>query len=175
MATANQRFVVHTNADLIGATVQAAGALEAVDASASNEMVKGGNVTTAGLLTVDPSADGYTKHGAATITLTSTTPVTVDLTNLASNTASSTGDLSFATWNRLTFEVKGAGNVTIAPGGSNPANGIASGTTPTIPVLSGGFYAKDDGAAGNSVDSSHKTITITPTANTTVYMTVSGA
>jgi hypothetical protein len=174
MATTAQNFAQITDAALVGSTVGAAGQVVAMNPSNVTQLVDGDSATAVDKLTVDMATDGYAKHGAAAITLSGTTKVSVDLTNLATATASHAGDTTFATWNRLVIKNTGAGDLTIAPGSANPANGIAAGTTPTITVKSGGDYTISN-PAGYTVDSTHKIIDITPTADGSATLCVGGA
>lgn len=109
---------------------------------------------------------GFAKNGCALIVLSGTTAVTIDLTNLAAFTGvtSQAGDTSLSNIGAVVFNNLGTVDLTIAPGGSNPARfPTFTGTTPTLDCPAGGLvcvYAQTQLA----VDSTHKTITITPTS-----------
>lgn len=123
---------------------------------------------------------GFAKNGALYITFTGTTAVTIDLTAMAAAvgvTSSQAGDTSLATANALIVKnISGvASTITIAPGASNPAR-IPSlgGTTPTISLLAGDLYCQSS-ALGLAVDSTHKTITFTPSAGGALVLAYGGA
>lgn len=174
MSTTNSGFVQITTAALVGATVQAAGAIVALNPDNAKEIVNGGGGTRLDKLVSDLATAGYAKNGAATVSLNGTTPVTVSLADLTSNTAKSAGDTSFATWNSLLFTNNGASDLTIAPAGSNPATIQLAGTTPTLTVAAGSSVLLQS-VAGVTVDSTHKSITITPAATGTASFAVGGA
>jgi hypothetical protein len=173
MATTGVGFVKNTNAVLVGATVAAAGAVVALDNTSAANVVASGGATRLDTVASNLAKDGYAKNGAASITLTGTTPVTITLADLTSATTSNAGDTSFATVNELSFTA-GAADVVIAPGTTNPCSLLLGGTTPTItvPALSGILLKS---AAGITVDSTHKTILITPTAGGSLAVGVGGA
>lgn len=120
---------------------------------------------------------GFAKNGCALVVLSGTTAVTVDLTNLGAFTGvtSQSGDTSLATANCLVFNNIGAVDLVLSPGASNPSRlPTFTGTTPTIVVPAGGclcVYAP----TGLTVDSTHKTFTITPTAGGTLAIAYGGA
>jgi hypothetical protein len=117
---------------------------------------------------------GFAKNGAFHVTTSGTTPVTCDLTNLATNSTSQAGDATFATFNKIKVRNAGTAAMTIAPGGSNPASLGFGGTTPTYTV-NAGAEVEIEVPAGATVDSTHKTITITPTSGGDVVVAVGGA
>ena len=120
---------------------------------------------------------GFAKNGCALVVLSGTTAVTVDLTNLAAFTGvtSQYGDTSLATVNCLVFNNLGTVAVTVAPGGSNPSRlPTFTGTTPTLSIPAGGAVGISD-LAGQTVDSTHKTFTLTPTSGGTIAISYGGA
>jgi hypothetical protein len=117
----------------------------------------------------------YAKNGNALISLSGTTPVTISLADLTSNTTVSAGDTVFATGNVIVFRNLTAGAVTIAPGASNPSNfPLFAGTTPTLTVPANSVVVVHS-AAGVTIDSTHKTILITPAVTGTFSVSVGGA
>jgi hypothetical protein len=117
----------------------------------------------------------FAKNGVALITMTGTTPVTIDLTDLTSATTASAGDTAFASVKALHFQSLGAAAVTIAPGASNPADlPKFAGTTPTLTLALNGDIVVYSPAAV-TVDATHKTILLTPSAGGTVAVYVGGA
>jgi len=174
MPTTGQNFVRLLASALVGSAVQAAGKVLRMNPSNAAQVAAGGSGVILDKASVDFSSDGLAKHGAATVALTGTNPATIDLTNLATATASNDGDASFATFNQLVFTNLGAGSVTIAPGGSNPASIGLGGTTPTLTLAPGATHTLSY-PAGVTVDSTHKTILLTPAADTVVGVAVAGA
>lgn len=122
---------------------------------------------------------GFAKNGAVGITFTGTTPVSLDLTNIAAAvgvTSTQAGDTAFATTNAITFQnTSASGTITIAPGASNPSSlPKFTGTTPTLSVDFGGCICVYD-PSGQTVDSTHKIITLTPSAAGSMNIYVGGA
>lgn len=173
MTTTNSAFVKNTNAALVGSTVAAAGQVVALTESAATTEVNSGGATRLDKAGINLAIDGFAKNGAAVIALTGTTPVTITLIDLTSATTSSAGDTVFASVNKISFTA-GAADLTIAPGGSNPFGLLLAGTTPTITVPAGSTHVLQS-VAGMTVDSTHKTILITPTAGGSLTVAVGGA
>lgn len=177
MATTNSNFVKLANAALIGSTVQAAGQVVAVNHATATQIINGGTGTYLDRFNVDLATAGYAKNGSAAATLTGTTAVTYDLTDLTSTTSGTTawaGDTTFATWNQLVFRNTGAADITVAQGASNGARLGLTGTTPAFTVPAGSVITFQS-IAGYTVDSTHKVITITPTAGGSFALSVGGA
>jgi hypothetical protein len=174
MATTKSAFVKLTAAQLVGATVAAAGQVVALNESNATQIVNGASGTRLDLALTNLATAGYAKNGAATVALTGTTPVTITLADLTSATASSAGDTVFATVNKLVLKNTGAADLTVAPGGSNPFDLFLAGTTPTLTVPAGSTITIES-VAGKTVDSTHKTILITPTAGGSFAIAVGGA
>jgi hypothetical protein len=174
--------------NLSGATVKAAPYVMALDRNsafaiagrvpggagtgvvASNVVTNNGNFIVTGF-----ASQNFAKNGAYHKTTVTTTGVTMDLTDLTSGATSSAGDTVFATVYQMTFYNTGAADMTIAPGGSNPSNVPKfTGTTPTLLLPAGGqitlIYP-----TGVTIDATHKTVLITPTAGGDVMVAVGGA
>ena len=175
MATTGQNFVYRLVSSLYGSLVDAVGQVSRQNPSNANQLVVGASATVLDKYVADFSNDGFAKHGAASVALSGTTPKTIDLTDLTSVTASYDGDTTFATFSKLVVKNLGAGSLTIAPGASNPASIGLAGTTPTLTVPVGGTAVIDYGTTPVTVDSTHKTILITPAATTTFSIAVSGS
>lgn len=173
MATTGTNFVRMTAAQLVGAAVAAAGKVVGFNPSNASQVVAGGTGVALDRQTVDLAAQSFALNGAATVALSGTTAKTVDLTDLTSVTDSYAGDTTFAGFTQLTFKNLGAGSVTIAPGGSNPASIGLGGTTPTLTLAPGASHTLNYGSAV-TVDSTHKTILLTPAATTVVSIAVGG-
>ena len=117
----------------------------------------------------------YAKNGGAIYSTSGTTPISPDLTNLATGAASSAGDVTFATVNTLIFRNLGAADMTIAPGASNPSNiPKFTGTTPTLALPAGSVLVVHSNA-GVTIDGTHKVFTVTPTAGGVFSVSAGGA
>jgi hypothetical protein len=190
MATTGVDFVLikKVATQIKGTTVQATPYVQALDPIAAKNIadrVPGGAgsglSSTGGLLNngnflIDGFAyQGFAKNGVYHKTTSGTTGVTIDLTDLTSGATSYDGDTTFATVNQITFYNTGAADMTIAPGASNPSNiPKFTGTTPTL-ALPAGSTVTLKYPAGVTIDSTHKTILITPTAGGDVFVGVGGA
>lgn len=175
MATTNSAFVTLTSPNLVGSTVQAAGAVVALNASNANQIVNGGTGTRLDKVVTDLATAGYPKNGCAYLTLTGTTAITLDLTALAAATGVVVaGDTTFATWNQLVFVNTGTQDLVLSPGSSNPARLQLGGTSPTLTIAAGSTFTLQS-VAGLGVDSSHRTLTITPTAGGSIGVCVGGS
>lgn len=143
-------------------------------ASATNKIIRLDAMVT------DAAVLGYAKNGVFHVTTTGTTAVNIDLTNLATNATSTSGDTTFATYNMLIFynlsglDGVAAADMTVAPGASNGVSKFLSGTTPTLTLGSSSRVAFEY-TAGVTVDSTHKIITVTPTAGGNFAVVVCGA
>jgi hypothetical protein len=133
----------------------------------------------ANLLVFGQFIGNFAKNGVLYVTFTGTTGVTIDLTSLASAvgvTSSQYGDTSLATANCLIFRnLSASGTITIAPGGSNPSTlPKFTGTTPTLSTDFGGTVIVYD-PSGQTIDSTHKTILLTPSAGGAMAICYGGA
>jgi hypothetical protein len=125
---------------------------------------------------------GYAKNGMLYITFTGTTAVNVDLTALATAvgvTSSQAGDTSLS--NVGVLKIKNvsavASNIAVSPGASNPARlpgAPLGGTSPTITLLPNDILIYQ-AAVQLAVDSTHKIITLTPTAAGAVCLWYGGS
>lgn len=175
MATTGVNFIKQTNAVLSGATMGAAAAVVAMNPTSAVQLVNAGYATALDSSASDLSAAGFALNGCGRYALVGTTVKTVDLTNLATGAASSAGDPTFAKVMRLVIFNDGAADATVAAGGSNPfAIGLA-GTTPTLTIPTGKTVVLNYATAGTTVDGTHKTIDVTPTAGGSICIAVGGA
>jgi hypothetical protein len=122
---------------------------------------------------------GFARNAALSITFTGTTPVSIDLTALATSVGVSSiqaGDVTFANMNVIVLKNTSSTSViTIAPGASNPSRfPVLAGTTPTLAVGPGGCHVLSD-PVGQVVDSTHKTILLTPSAGGSLLLAFGGA
>lgn len=190
MATTGVDFVLITKAGsyAAGGTVKAAPFVAALERNAAfnaSGSVPGGAATGilgatgfpnngTGVLVGGFALQGFALNGAFHATTSGTTPVSVDLTNLATNSTSSAGDATFAKFNKIKVRNAGAAAMTIAQGASNPASLGFAGTTPTYTV-NAGAEVEIEVPAGATVDATHKIITVTPTAGGDVVVAVGGS
>lgn len=118
----------------------------------------------------------FSKNGCQLMKLSSSTPENLDLTDLTANSPQSyAGDTTFSNVNCIIVNNIGTQDLTLSPGSSNPARLPAfGGTTPTLTIPKGSVHVFHS-AANLAVDSSHKIITITPSAGGTVAITVCGS
>lgn len=175
MATTLQNFVRLAVQSLVGATVQPAGAVLAMNPSNATQVANGGSGIVLDRPTIDLSKQGYAKNGAVAFALTGTTPQAVSLQDLTgSGTLNTAGDTAFATWNQLVLVNTGAADVTVAPAGSNGARLLLAGTGPTLTVPANSTVTLAS-LAGLAVDSTHYGITVTPTASGSFAICVGGA
>lgn len=174
MATTLVNFVRLTSAALVGSTVRAAGKVVGYKPNNATTVVSGSVATALDKVTIDFSTDSNAKHGAATVALSGTTPKTIDLTDLTSVTDSYDGDTTFATVYVLVLKNLGAGSLTVATGASNGMSLPLNGTSPTLTIASGNTDVFIF-SAGLTIDNTHKTMLITPAADTTFSIAISGA
>ncbi len=118
------------------------------------------------------------------LTFTGSTPITIDLTDLVSATGvdvvvplywGSDAGGQFSLWGSMIFSCPAgsAGAVEVAPGASNGARTPLSGSAVGV-TLSPGDVHHWRAAAGLVVDSTHKTLTFTPTSGGTLLLAICG-
>jgi hypothetical protein len=122
---------------------------------------------------------GFGRNGALAVVFTGTTPVTIDVTALATAvgvTSYQGGDSVFANVNCIVLKNTSAASIiTIAPGGSNPLLfPVFGGTSPTLAVGPGGTHVLSD-PVGAAVSSSHRTLLLTPSAGGELLLAIGGA
>ncbi len=126
---------------------------------------------------------GYALNGFGRMTLATTTTGDIDLTDItlaADSRITTAGDTAFGHIGCLVLINRSATVLTLKPGGSNPASfPLFAGTTPTLAVP-----AQVSGVPGILVmrsptlvvvDSSHKILTVTPTAGGVMDFAVGGS
>lgn len=169
-------YVTKSN-QLIGSAVEPANTLVAVDSTVRDAFVASGSgLSPDKIPNGDIATGGFAKTAAIVLSFTGTTPITIDFTALAAATGVQVaGATSFATWNHIEFQNVGvASAITIAPGASNPLRNQLGGTSPTMTLQQNDFQHWNSNA-GETVDSTHKTLTFTPTAAGTLLIGVAGA
>jgi hypothetical protein len=194
MSTANSSFVYISGPTsglgsnvLIGSAVVTFPAILVADHQSSRITANNPNATIIDRVTFDLSlvnaapsggkiVSGFAKNAAIVLTLTGTTPITVDLTSVVATTGVIVaGDSSFTTVFAMVLNNLGVTDLTISPGGSNPSRiPQFTGTTPTLTIPAAGVVTVYS-LAGYAVDSTHKTFTITPTSGGTLAIAVGGA
>jgi hypothetical protein len=175
LSTTNSAFVATTGAALVGSAVVAAGAIVALTEDAANvEINAGGSARLDTMANANLATAGYAKNGACSVALTGTTPVTLSLIDLTSNSDFSAGDAVFASWKLLVFYNTGAASLTVKTAASNGATLPLNGTSPTITVPAGSKAILEN-AAGVTVDATHKDITVTPADDGGFAVCVGGA
>ena len=171
-------FIYVTRSLLLGAAQIAAGTLEAVaDSSTREQFVASGSGqrVDADGQGIDLAAANYAKLAGIVLSLTGTTPITLDLTTLAAATGVQVaGASSFSNWNKMLFQNTGATPLVVSPGESNPLRNPLGGTSPTH-TLASGDEALWNSNAGSAVDSTHKTITVTPTSGGQLFVAIGGS
>jgi hypothetical protein len=169
-----------TVARLFNAATIAANTLEAVDSNVRNAFVANGKgVSGDGPLTYDMSQTAYAKTAVIFVTLTGSTPITINLNDLAAATGvqcvGAIGANSLANyWNLLMLQNIGTATLVITPGASDPANLPWTGTSAEY-TMAAGDQAVWMSSAGQVVSSSACNITITPTSGGQLAIAVGGS
>ena len=177
MSTTLSNFVAYTGtaAVLEGVSVTPGPFVFPVGQNIGPEIVQGAGGALISKLNIDLATAGYAKNGAALLTLSGSTAITIDLTALAAATGVTiAGDTAFAIVYQLVLTNLGTHDVTIAPGASNPAPSLLAGTSPTLTIPAGSSITLQS-VAGLTIDSTHKTFTVTPTAGGQLGIAVGGA
>ena len=169
-------FVYVTRSMLFGSAVIAADTLESVaDSSIRNAFVasaSGQAIDSDGV--IDLAAAGYSKLAALVLSLSGSTPITVDFNALAAATGVQVaGATSFATWKALLIQNVGAQALVLSPGSSDPLTLPIGGTSPTHTLDAGdeGYWLS---SAGTTVSASACNLTVTPTAGGTLFLAFGG-
>lgn len=174
-------YITKSN-QLVGSVVEPANTLVACDASQRNAFIAASQGLGLDLYAgFDGSALGLTNMAGVVMTLTSTTAITLDLTNLVAATGvvvagQGTFANSFATWSHILVQNIGTGSkpVAISPGASNPIRNQLGGTSPTHTLQTTDVLHWVAGA-GLAVDSTHKTVTFTPTSGGSLLIWIGGS
>lgn len=146
-----------------------------VNGPSAQVLAQAANHSVMDTVTVDLSVQGYAKNAGVGLTLTGTTAITINAAALAAATGVVVGgDTSFSTLNQITFKNTGSVDLVVSPGASNGLAMNLGGTSPTITVPAGSSVVIQS-AAGITVDSTHKNITITPTSGGSMSVTFGGA
>lgn len=175
MATTNVGFITKKNATLTGSTVGAAGDVAPMDGVCATQIGTEGYGTRLDKQSFDLATAGYAKNAGVLLTLTGTTAITINAAALAAATGVQiAGDTAFATVNQIILYNTGAVDLIVAPAGSNPFPFPLNGTTPTYTVPAGSRLVIES-VAGLTVDGTHKSITVTPTAGGTLGICLGGA
>lgn len=173
----SQSYVYSTRTNfLLGAAVQSAPWLAAVDSTVRDEHIAAGFGTAfdRGPGGMDLASLGLAKTAAVLLTCTGSTPITLDLTALAAATGVQVaGSSSFGAWSHILATNIGSQPIAIAPGASNPLRTALTGTTPAHTVQAGDCVHWNN-AVALAVDSTHKTLTFTPTSGGSLTLWIGG-
>ena len=131
-------------------------------------------------LNTSAADDAYAKHGCFHVTTSGTTVVLIDLTNLATHATTYAGDVTFAKVNKLVaYNLSGvdgvaAADMTLGATAATPANfwGVLVATPITVPASSRIVL---ESTTGLTVDSTHKQISLTPSAGGNFALVVCGS
>jgi hypothetical protein len=184
-------FVYSTKPDQnYGGTIYASGAglIQVNDTTVRDAFVEAGFGTALDKIPLggDLATHGFGNIAALVLTFTGSTPITIDLTNLVAATGlvvagAGTFNGSFATWYEMLFinnSNAASKPVAISPGASNPLRTQLGGTSPTVTLQStggSGDYLHWSAVSGLAVDSTHKTLTFTPTSGGSLLAWIGGA
>ncbi len=123
---------------------------------------------------------GYAKNGAFIVSLNGTNAAVVPLTNTATNTNSVAGDTVFTQWKQITmYNLSGLDNHNSAVmyvEGSGVTNGVnLAANTNSILALAGSSRIVLESVNGITVNAANANVSITPTADSTFGMVISGS
>jgi hypothetical protein len=162
VATTSSGFLKITEGSVSFLKTVAAGSVQSVGSAI-------GGATRLDYQLVDLGRAGYAKNGAVRIVLSGTTLETIDLTNTATGTDSQAGDTVFAKFAQLQFYNDGAAAVTVEPGASNGAS-----LPFTALTIAAGDRHVVTFTAAVTIDSTHKTVDITPTSGGSLIICIGG-
>lgn len=172
MATTKTGFARVTTS---GSTIS----LIAVDAGRIDSVNSALGGTRLDSLLVNLAVATYAKNGAVRITFSGTTPKTLDLTDTTTIAQSYAGDTAFASFTQLHFYNDGAQSIKVAIGATNgaslPLGASPGGTdTPYLTIAAGAHHVLTF-ASAVTVDSTHKTLDLTPVSGGSLILLVGGA
>ncbi len=174
----NANYLSQTANQLVGAAVIAANLVEYVGSSQRNLAVAAGAGLSIGSYSFDEVLAAYTSNAGILLTLTGSTAITIDVTNISATATSSAGQNTFASKvNTMILQNIGAQALTIAQGTSNPLSLGLAGTTPTLSIAAGSTHVLNLGtpSAGSPVSGTTKTFTVTPTSGGSLLIYLGGA
>lgn len=149
MSTTLQGFVASSQGAVITSGNAAKGNVSTYPAVNCNQLTQGGFATRLDSL-VDLSAAGYAKNAGFYLSLSASTPITVDATAIASAATASAGDNSLATVNSIELTNLGTTVCTYGAAASNPLLAGLAGTAPTVAIPANGGKVVIRSAAGFS-------------------------
>ena len=146
-------FVVTPTAALDGTSTVQAGGVMVMPSLQADQMQAQGTGHPDRLRSRSLDTAGYTANGAVYLTLTGTTPITLNFTNLAAATGVVVGGITiFTGWNRIVFYNTGTTDLVVAAAGSLGLRLPINGTNPSYTVPAGSRLVLD-GVVGFAVDS----------------------
>jgi hypothetical protein len=160
--TVGKNFVAFTANALVGTANASTGLMLALSPQSAQQNSAAGLATVLDRIFLDVSADPYPKHGGVLLTLATSTPVTVDLTNVGAQSVTA-GDGTFSLVYTVVLNNLGAEPVVVSPGASNAFAGPLAGTAPTFTVPPFTVMAWVN-PSGWAVDSTHKNLKFDPGA-----------
>lgn len=137
MATTNSGFAITANGTLVTSANAANGTVLVTQGGLATQLSNAGIATRLDS-ELDLSKANYAKNGGAYLSLSASTPVNVDLTNIIATATSQAGDGVFATIYDIQFTNLGTQPVDVGAAGSNPFLGPMKGTAPVTTVPAGG-------------------------------------
>ncbi len=122
---------------------------------------------------------GYTKNGAFLVSCNGTNAVSVPLTNTKTNTNAQAGDTVFTTWKQITLYnlsgLDGAASAVMYVQGTPTTNGAnLSVNANGVFAIAGSSRMTLENVNGVPVNAANAVVTITPTADGTFGMVISG-
>ncbi len=122
---------------------------------------------------------GYTKNGAFLVHCNGTNAVAVPLTNTATNTNAQAGDTVFTTWKQITLYnlsgLDGNNSAVMYVSGSGGTNGANLNLNANgVHAIAGSSRITLENINGATVNAANAVVTITPTADGTFGMVISG-
>lgn len=162
MATTSSNFVALSSAALVGSSYATNGVALALAPAQARSYATAGLGSIVDSWSSNFATAGYAKNGCVILNLSVSTPITIDLTALTSETVRA-GDTTFATWKEISFVNLGANPIAVSPGASNPLTTPLGGTSPTQSIVAG-ESTRWVRPSGVTVDATHKTLKFDPGA-----------
>jgi hypothetical protein len=159
-----------TQSGFVKFTAGAVTVVKALGASVINSVAAGLSATRLDKQTVDLSYAGYAKNGCVRIKFSGVTPKNLSLSDTTATADSYDGDTAFAAFSQLLLLNDGAAAITVIPAVSNGASLPFTALT----IAAGDMYVFTFTAAV-TVDGTHFSLTITPTAGGSIVAMIGGA
>lgn len=174
MATTGKNFAALSSGALVGTANASTGFLLAVDPATAGIYSNSGAATILDKFAANLAAANFAKNGGVIVTLSPSTPVTLDLTDLTSQSVRA-GDASFASWKEILFVNLGANPVDVGPGATNPLTTPLGGSSP-VQRIAAGESTRWQRPAGVAIDGTHKNLKLDPSSSAaTIAVLVGGS